>query len=57
MEQYKVSYYYQSPSSAGPFKGKDVLNWKPAKGDQIRAIFGLAIVKSVRLIKPNQAKS
>jgi hypothetical protein len=49
--QYRVTYIYQNPHGAGPFRGKDVFDWKPAKGDQIRAIFGLAIVKSVSKIK------
>jgi endonuclease I len=48
---YRVSYVYECPSNAGPFKGKDIFNFKPAKGDVIRAVFGLAIVKSVREVK------
>lgn len=51
MNRYRVTYYYVSPGSAGPFKGKDVLDWKPSKGDQIRALFGLAIVKTVSKVK------
>jgi len=51
-QQYRVTYYYTNPGSAGPFKGRDVLDYKPTKGDQIRAIFGLAIVKAVSKVKP-----
>jgi hypothetical protein len=49
--QYKVSYVYENPSPAGPFKGRTVLDYKPAKGDQIRAMFGAAIVRTVSKAK------
>ena len=51
LQRYSVSYTYSSPSSAGPYKGRTVLDWKPAKGDEIRAIFGLAIVQTVSKAK------
>jgi len=50
-DQYKVSYVYNNPSSAGPFKGKQIMNYKPEKGDSIRAIFGSATVISVSKVK------
>lgn len=50
-QKYKVSYEYVSPSGAGPYRGKTVLDYKPAKGDQIRAMFGAAIVKTVSKAK------
>ena len=49
--KYRISYIYESPSPAGPFKGRTVMDYKPAKGDSIRAMFGSAIVKSVREVK------
>ena len=48
---YSVSYTYQNPGRGGPFLGRDKFDWKPAKGDQIRAIFGMAIVKTVSKVK------
>jgi hypothetical protein len=51
MPRYRVTYTYQNPHSAGPFHGSVVLDWKPQKGDQIRAMFGLAIVKTVSKVK------
>jgi hypothetical protein len=51
-KRYRVTYVYQSPGRAGPFKGRDVLAYRPVRGDQIRAPFGLAIVRSAREIKP-----
>lgn len=48
---YSVSYIYDNPSPAGPFKGKITLAYKVAKGDSIWATFGRATVKSCRLVK------
>lgn len=48
MTQYKVSYRYAFPSSAGPFKGKTETIERYKKGDTIRAPFGTAIVVSCR---------
>lgn len=48
---YRVTYTYDSPSNAGPFKGRMLTDTKHAKGDSIRAPFGMATVVSCRLIK------
>jgi len=48
---FKVSYTYDNPSMAGPFKGSMVMDTKYSKGDTIRAPFGSATVKSCRVIK------
>jgi hypothetical protein len=50
-QKYKVSYTYSHPCGAGPYKGRDILDWKPEKGDEIRAIFGMAIVQTVSKFK------
>ncbi len=52
MDSYNVSYEYVNPGPAGPTKGKMVFRGDhPAKGDVIYAVFGRAVVKSVRKIK------
>ncbi len=48
---YKVTYTYDNPSGAGPFKGSMKVNEKYSKGDSIYAIFGRATVVSCRLVK------
>lgn len=50
-QQYKVSYEYVSPSRAGPFKGRTILDYKPAKGDCISAMMGQAIVRTVSKVR------
>jgi len=54
MEQYRISYVYNYPSGAGPFKGKAIVTDKPAKGDVYFAPFGVATIKSVSRV--NAAK-
>lgn len=51
---WKVSYSYVNPAGAGPFKGSMLLGYKPAKGDEIAAVFGRAVVTSVSKVKENQ---
>jgi hypothetical protein len=46
-DKWKVTYVYVNPGPAGPTRGKDVLNYKPAKGDIIPAMFGQARIKTV----------
>lgn len=48
---FKVTYTYDSPSNAGPFKGHTITQTKFNKGDYIQAPFGRATVVSCRLIK------
>lgn len=48
---YKVSYVYDNPCGAGPFKGKTVTDVKYSKGDTIFAVMGRATVVSCRLVK------
>ena len=50
--RYSVSYTYDSPGPAGPFKGQMVTDRKYVRGDSIRAAFGGATVKSCRVVKP-----
>jgi hypothetical protein len=49
--KYKVSYTYDNPSGAGPFKGKMTIDYKVIKGDTIFAYFGRATVVSCRVVK------
>jgi len=45
---WRVSYVYDNPSPAGPFKGRTTVTGdKPTKGNGIYAIFGMATIKSV----------
>lgn len=54
-KKYKVTYDYINPSSAGPFKGSMVIDHKVTRGDEIRAVFGAAIVRSCRSIDSARA--
>ena len=48
MTTWRVSYVYDNPSGAGPFRGKTTVTGdKPAKGDFIYAVFGAATIKTV----------
>jgi hypothetical protein len=49
---YKVSYTYDNPHGAGPFKGSMIVNEKYSKGDSIYAVMGRATVVSCRAVKP-----
>lgn len=51
---YKVTYTYDNPSAAGPFKGSMRIDYKVSKGDTIFAPFGRATVVSCRMIKERQ---
>jgi len=46
---YRVSYRYENPGPAGPFRGKTTMQTatKPKRGERIRAPFGAAIITSV----------
>ena len=50
-QQYRVSYDYVNPCAAGPYRGRMVLDYKPQKGDTIRALFGSATVRTVSKVK------
>lgn len=50
-DQFKVSYTYTSPSSAGPFNGSLVRTERFSKGGRIAGTFGDAIVISCRKVK------
>lgn len=45
-KQFKVSYRYDEPRRAGPFKGRQEVTDKMAKGDMIYGPFGRATVTS-----------
>lgn len=45
---YRTRYVYEYPSNAGPFKGVMTTPRKYARGENIHAIFGLAVVTSSR---------
>lgn len=47
---FKVTYTYDNPSSAGPFKGSTTTATKFNRGDYIQAPFGRATVVSCRLL-------
>lgn len=49
--KYKVTYTYDNPSCAGPYKGSTTSDVPYKRGDNIRAAFGAATVKSCREIK------
>lgn len=49
--KYKVSYIYDNPGRAGPFKGTAIETRKYTKGDMIWAVMGRATVKSCREVK------
>lgn len=48
---YRVTYTYDSPSGAGPFKGRMSVSTQYRKGDSIAAPFGRATVVSCRAVK------
>ena len=48
---YKISYTYDNPHGAGPYKGKTTSDVKYSKGDSIAAVFGRATVVSCRINK------
>lgn len=50
-DRYVVRYAYVTPAPSGPFRGKVVMDTKPAKGDSIYGPFGAARVTSVTLVK------
>lgn len=51
---WKIRYKYESPGPAGPLLGSVVVKSKPTskRGDTIRAVFGWAVVTSVRAQSP-----
>jgi hypothetical protein len=53
-QQWNVSYTYNQPHGAGPFRGRMVVSsaTKPIKGDGIYAAFGAATIKTVSKVKP-----
>lgn len=51
MTYYKITYTYDNPSGAGPFKGKAVVDEKLAKGDSYYGPFGAATVVSCSKVK------
>lgn len=51
MEKFKTTYTYDTPSSAGPFKGSLITYTQYKRGDSLRAPFGAATVKSSRRVK------
>lgn len=51
---YIVSYKYDRPSPAGPFRGRTEVPVRLAKGDSFRAVFGMATVVSCRIKKAKE---
>lgn len=49
--KYKTTYDYESPGPAGPFKGWIETDVRHKRGERIRGIFGMAIVRSSRPMK------
>ena len=48
---FKISYVYDNPSNAGPFKGKAIVSVKYAKFDSYYGPFGIATVISCTKVK------
>ena len=49
---WRISYTYDNPSNAGPFRGRDTVKGdKPVKGDSHYGIFGMATIKTVSRAK------
>lgn len=53
MNKWNISYTYNNPSGAGPFRGRAVIasDTKPAKGDFHYAAFGAATIVTVSKAK------
>lgn len=51
--KYRISYTYNNPHGAGPFRGRTVIDRaeKPKKGDSYYAMFGAATIKTVSVAK------
>lgn len=49
--KYAITYTYDNPSGAGPFKGKAVVDSKYSKGDNYYGPFGAATIRSCRAIR------
>jgi len=49
--RYQVTYTYDNPSPAGPYKGRWTVDRRYQRGEGINAPFGRATVKSCRRIK------
>lgn len=49
--KFKVTYTYDEPSPAGPFKGSMTADRRYKRGDSVWAVFGRATVKSCREVK------
>jgi hypothetical protein len=51
--KWNVSYEYISPSSAGPYRGRQIVESvdKPEKGQTFYAMFGWARIKTVSKVK------
>lgn len=54
---YKVTYTYDNPSNAGPFRGSMIVGTKYMKGDHIAAIMGGATVVSCRVVRDSIARA
>ena len=48
---YRITYTYDNPHGAGPFKGKATVGDKYSKGDTYYGPFGAATIVSCRIIK------
>ena len=49
--QFKITYEYDNPCSAGPFKGKAMVKTKMKKGDSFYGPFGAATVKTCSKVR------
>ena len=49
--KYAIRYVYISPSGAGPFKGKAVVDNKYTKGECYYGPFGVAVIVSCSKVK------
>jgi hypothetical protein len=52
--KYIVTYKYEDPSSAGPFRGRMTFNTKMDKGDTVWGPFGRATVVSCRQLREEE---
>ena len=51
LKMYKITYTYDNPGGAGPFKGRAVANSKHSKGDSYYGPFGRATVATCSKVK------
>ncbi len=53
MHKWRISYTYDNPGPAGPFRGRTVQQseTKPKKGDGFYTTFGAATIQSVSKVK------